>query len=196
MVMSPDLARISKALSLAVDQTMRSGEIIRRLRSFVARGEVARRPEAVPKMIEEASALGLVGAKERSVAVTLAIEPDVPQVLADRVQVQQVLLNLIRNGIEAMEGCPERTLTIGAAAWGSMVALSVTDTGAGISPAIESQLFQPFVTTKREGMGIGLSVCRTIVEAHGGRLWVEANPAGGSVFRFTLPVVGEEHLPE
>ena len=111
--------------------------------------------------------------------------------IADRVQVQQVLLNLLRNAMEAMEASPVRELTLGTARWDSMVAVSVADTGSGIPPAIAAQLFQPFVTTKSDGMGIGLSVCRAIVEAHGGRLWVEPNPGGGSVFRFTLPVAGE-----
>ncbi|MBN8874256.1 MAG: PAS domain S-box protein [Rhodospirillales bacterium] len=186
---APDLARIRQAVGLAAQQTLRSGEIIRRLRAFVARGEVARQPEAMAKLIEEASALALVGAKERGVSVTLHADPGLPAVLVDRVQIQQVLLNLIRNAVEAMETSPERVLTVEAGRWESMVVVVVSDTGCGIPPTIEAQLFQPFVTTKREGMGIGLSVCRTIVEAHGGRLWAEPNPQGGTIFRFTLPVV-------
>lgn len=185
---APDLARVRQAVDLAAQQTLRSGEIIRRLRAFVARGEVARHPEAIAKLIEEASALALVGAKERGVAVTLRAEPDLPTVLVDRVQIQQVLLNLIRNAVEAMDGSAERSLVVEARRFESMVVVMVSDTGSGIPPAIEAQLFQPFVTTKREGMGIGLSVCRTIVEAHGGRLWAEPNPAGGTIFRFTVPV--------
>ena len=187
----PDLAQARRALTLASAQTQRSGEIIRRLRAFVARGEPARRPEALDNLIEEASALALAGLGERGVVVKFALEPDLPQVAADRVQVQQVLLNLIRNAVEAMDDGERRELTLGAALWDCMVAVSVADTGSGISPVIEAQLFQPFVTTKSDGMGIGLSVCRAIVEAHGGRLWAEANPGGGSVFRFTLPTVGE-----
>jgi len=184
----PDLPRIRLALTLASDQTLRSGDIIRRLRSFVARGEVVRQTLPVDKLIEEASALALVGAQERGIDVRLDVAADLPPVLADRVQVQQVLLNLIRNAMEALEDSAARTLAITAERWEAMVALSVADSGTGIDPAIEAQLFQPFVTSKRDGMGIGLSVCRTIVEAHGGRLWVEPNPGGGSVFRFTLPV--------
>ena len=115
-------------------------------------------------------------------------DPNLPPVIADRVQVQQVLLNLLRNAVESMEASAVRELTLGTTHWDSMVAVSVADTGSGIPAAIEAQLFQPFVTTKSAGMGIGLSVCRAIVEAHGGRLWVEPNPGGGSVFRFTLPV--------
>ncbi|HEY1933359.1 MAG TPA: PAS domain S-box protein [Acetobacteraceae bacterium] len=187
----PDLARIRHAMSLAVEQTLRSGEIIRRLRGFAGRGETTRQPEVVAKLLEEASALALVGLKERGVTVQLMLDPILPRVLADRVQIQQVLLNLIRNAVEAMETSPRRELALTTERWDRMVAISVTDTGGGIPASIEAQLFQPFVTTKRDGMGIGLSVCRAIVEAHGGRLWVEPNDGGGSVFRFTLPVAPE-----
>lgn len=184
----PDLARIGQAVALANQQTLRSGEIIRRLRAFVARGEVVRQPESIARLIEEASALALVGAKERGVAALLDPGQDLPPVMVDRVQIQQVLLNLIRNAIEAMEQTEERRLHIHAALWESVMAVSISDTGTGILPSIESQLFQPFVTTKREGMGIGLSVCRTIVEAHGGRLWAEPGIERGTIFRFTLPL--------
>jgi two-component system sensor kinase FixL len=183
----PNVARVRQAMNLAAQQTMRSGEIIRRLRAFVARGEVAKRPESVAKVIEEASALALVGAKERGIKVLIRIDPDLPTAEVDRVQIQQVLLNLIRNAVEAMEGHEVRELSIGTATEAGAVLVSVADTGGGIPPEIETRLFQPFVTTKADGMGIGLSVCRTIVEAHGGRLWVEPNGGNGSVFRFTLP---------
>jgi two-component system sensor kinase FixL len=183
----PNVARVRQAMNLAAQQTLRSGEIIRRLRAFVARGEVAKRPESVAKVIEEASALALVGAKERGIKVLIRIDPDLPTAAVDRVQIQQVLLNLIRNAVEAMEGHEVRELSIGTATEAGSVLVSVADTGGGIPPEIETRLFQPFVTTKADGMGIGLSVCRTIVEAHGGRLWVEPNGSNGSVFRFTLP---------
>jgi two-component system, LuxR family, sensor kinase FixL len=183
----PNLPRARQAMNLAAQQTLRSGEIIRRLRAFVARGEVTRRPESVAKLIEEASALALVGAKEHGIKVLITIDPDLPNAMVDRVQVQQVLLNLIRNAVEAMEDRDIRELSVGTVVQAGVVLVSVADTGSGISPEIEAKLFQPFVTTKPDGMGIGLSVCRTIVEAHGGRLWVEPNTGGGSVFRFTLP---------
>jgi two-component system, LuxR family, sensor kinase FixL len=187
----PDLAHIRQALTLAAAQTLRSGEIIRRLRAFVERGETARRPERLDALVEEASALALVGLGDRGVTMKFSRDPKLPAVIVDRVQVQQVLLNLLRNAVEAMETSTVRELTLGTARWDSMVAVSVADTGSGIPAAIEAQLFQPFVTTKSAGMGIGLSVCRAIVEAHGGRLWVEPNPGGGTVFRFTLPVAEE-----
>ncbi len=190
-----DVARVRRAMEYAVEQTQRSGEIIRRLRSFVGRGETTRQPETVAKLVEEASALALVGMKERGVTVRLLLDPMLPQVLADRVQMQQVLLNLLRNAVEAMETSTRRELTLRTERWDHMVAISVADTGSGIPPAMEAQLFQPFVTTKRDGMGIGLSVCRAIVEAHGGRLWVEPNDGGGSIFHLTLPSVDEVPSP-
>ncbi len=183
----PNLERIRQAMNHAVEQTLRSGEIIRRLRDFVTRGEVARQSESIAKLIEEASALALVGAKERGVKVMIGMDPDLPAASVDRVQVQQVLLNLIRNAMEAMEGCEVRELAVAASTRADHIMISVTDTGSGISPEIEARLFQPFVTTKADGMGIGLSVCRTIIEAHGGVLWMEPQPGGGSAFHFTLP---------
>jgi len=188
---SPDFDHLRKALRLAADQAQRSGDIIRRLRSYAARGDTTRRPEPLGALVEEAAALAMVGMGDRYVNVKYTLDADLPPVIADRVQVQQVLLNLIRNAIEAMEHSTVRELTVGTAVWDCMVAVSVADTGSGIPPSIEAQLFQPFVTTKRDGMGIGLSVCRAIVEAHGGRLWSEANPGGGTVFRFTLPTEPE-----
>jgi two-component system, LuxR family, sensor kinase FixL len=184
----PNLPRARQAMNLAVQQTMRSGEIIRRLRAFVARGEVTRQPESVAKLIEEASALALVGAQEHGIKVMISIGANLPNAVVDRVQIQQVLLNLIRNAIEAMGGCEVRELSIGTTVENDLVLIRVADTGSGISSDIEAKLFQPFITTKAEGMGIGLSVCRTIVEAHGGRIWAEPNTGGGCTFLFTLPI--------
>ena len=183
----PDLARVRQAVALAADQSLRSGQIIRRLRDFVARGETEKRPEDAAKLVEEASALALAGAKERGVKVMLRNGRGSPRVLADRVQVQQVLLNLIRNAVEAMRETKRRELTVEVAPEGDMVLFSVADTGPGLAPEVAARLFEPFVTTKQHGMGVGLSICRTIVEAHGGRIWTEPNPGGGTVFRFALP---------
>jgi two-component system sensor kinase FixL len=187
--------RLAEALGKASDQTLRAGEIIRRLRDFVSRGETERRLESLPKLIEEAGALALVGAKEHGVRVQFDIDPAVSLVLADRVQVQQVVLNLIRNAIDAMEDSARRELHIGARpVEDDMVQVSVSDTGPGVSPDMIDQLFQPFITTKRHGMGVGLSISRTIVEAHGGRIWAEPNANGGASFHFTLRGVGDEEL--
>ena len=141
------------------------------------------------KLIEESAALGLVGGRERGVSVQIIRDPTVDLVFVDKVQVQQVVLNLLRNALEAMEDCQPKELRIATSPGEHGLAMvSVTDTGPGISPAIADRLFQPFVTTKgAQGMGVGLSICRTIVEAHGGRIWVEPNTPAGTVFKFTLP---------
>jgi two-component system sensor kinase FixL len=182
------------AMDKAGDQALRAGQIIRRLRDFVARGESERRVEDIKKLVEEASALALVGAKDKGVRVRFDFDPHGSDfVLADKVQIQQVLLNLIRNAIDAMEDAERRELVIATSPVADhLVEISVADTGSGISPEISAQLFQPFVTTKRQGMGVGLSISRTIVEAHGGSIMPRPNPGGGTVFSFTLPVVTKE----
>jgi two-component system sensor kinase FixL len=183
------------AMDKAAEQAVRAGQIIRRLRDFVARGESERRVESVKKLIEEASALALVGAKDQGVRVRFQFDPAVDLVLADKVQVQQVVLNLIRNAIEAMEASSRRELVIAAVpAKDDSVEISVADSGSGIAPEMTGQLFQPFVTTKRHGMGVGLSISRTIVEAHGGQIGASPNPAGGTTFRFTLRAVTQEEV--
>jgi len=184
---------IGGAMDKAAEQALRAGDIIRRLRDFVARGESDRRVEDVRKLVEEASALALVGAKDKGVRVRFEFAPRADFVLADRVQIQQVLLNLMRNAIEAMETAERRELVISTAlSADKMIEIGVADTGAGIAPEVAAQLFQPFVTTKRHGMGVGLSISRTIVEAHGGSIAARPNPGGGTAFFFTLPAVTRE----
>ncbi|HZX84083.1 MAG TPA: PAS domain S-box protein [Reyranella sp.] len=185
---SPSIPMLRDALGKAADQALRAGHIIRRLREFVSRGESDRRIENLAKLIEDASTLALVGAREGGITVSFRLDPKADLVLADRIQIQQVLVNLIRNAMESMiETTEERRLEIASAAGaGDVVEVSVADTGPGLAPEVASHLFQPFVTTKRKGMGLGLSICRTIVEAHGGKIWVEDRPGGGTVFRFTL----------
>ena len=188
-------ALLRDAMDKAAEQALRAGQVIRRLRDFVARGESERRVESVTKLVEEASALALVGAKDQGVRVRFQFDPAVDLVLADKVQIQQVLLNLLRNAIEAMEASARRELVISVASGAdNMVTISVADTGSGISPEMAPQLFQPFVTNKRHGMGVGLSICRSIVEGHGGQIGAEPNPAGGTIFRFTLRAVSQEDL--
>jgi two-component system sensor kinase FixL len=126
------------------------------------------------------------------VKVRVRIDPSVQCVLADGVQIQQVLVNLMRNALEAMVGSERRELDITVARMNDLMAeVMVSDTGAGIAPEILPRLFESFVTTKETGMGVGLSISKTIIEAHGGRLWVEANPIGGTIFKLTLPSVSE-----
>jgi len=189
-----DSVVIRDAMEKAAEQSLRAGQIIRRLRDFVARGESERRIESVKKLVEEASALALVGAKEHGVRVKFQIDPARDLVLVDKVQIQQVLLNLIRNAIEAMEQSTRRELLIASRPDGELVEVSVADTGPGIATEVAGQLFQPFVTTKRYGMGVGLSISRSIVESHGGQIVVEPNQGGGTVFRFTMTGVTSEDL--
>ncbi|MFG1421896.1 sensor histidine kinase [Roseixanthobacter liquoris] len=192
---SPHVPQLLGALDKAAEQALRAGDIIRRLRDFVARGESERRVESLSKLVEETSALALVGAKEYGIEVRFKFDPACDLVLADKVQVQQVLLNLIRNSMEAMMEAPRRFLVVQTSPEeDDMVAVSVSDTGHGISKEIADQLFMPFITTKQHGMGVGLSISRTIIESHGGRIWAEANPEGGTIFRFTLRAVQEEAL--
>ncbi|WP_374470029.1 PAS domain S-box protein [Phenylobacterium sp.] len=192
-----DKAKVKGALTSAGEQALRAGQIIRRLRDFVGKGEAERRIESLPQLLEEAGALAMVGAKERGVRLRFAIDRRVDLVLADKVQVQQVVLNLMRNAIDAMEESPRRDLVVAARPVDEeMVEVSVTDTGPGVSPEVADQLFQPFITTKQQGMGVGLSISRTIIEAHGGRIWVEPNPAGGAIFRFTLMAAPEGELTD
>lgn len=183
----PTGVRIQDGLDRATEQALRAGEIIRRLRDFVRRGETEQRFESLAKIVEEAGALALVGAKVHNVRVSYQLDPACDAVLTDRVQIQQVLLNLIRNAVEAMVGRPQRDLTVSSlSADGGMVQVNVADTGGGLEPHIAERLFEPFLTTKENGLGVGLSICRTIVEAHGGRIWAEVNPVGGAIFCFTL----------
>ncbi|MCB1496287.1 MAG: PAS domain S-box protein [Bauldia sp.] len=184
--------RLREALDKAADQALRAGQIIRHLREFVSRGESEKRGESVARMVEEASALALVGAKERGIRVRFDIADDVNHVLADRVQVEQVLLNLIRNAIEAMteaDSSPKELAISARRIPGGMVEIAVADTGPGIAPEVAERLFTPFVTSKVQGMGVGLSISRTIINAHGGTISADTLPGKGTTFRFTLRTI-------
>ena len=171
----------------------RASQVIQRLRQFVRKAGAQRSSEEVRQTVEEAAALALLGAEAREVRLTTDFAPDTPLVLIDKVQIQQVLVNLIRNAVEAMQSSQRRELIIRTVmSVDAMVEVSVADSGPGLAPDVRSRLFQPFVTTKPAGMGVGLSICRGIVEAHGGRMWIADNDGGGADFRFTLPASGAD----
>jgi two-component system, LuxR family, sensor kinase FixL len=178
---------IREALAETASEALRAGQIVRRLRDFVAKGELDTQILPLGKLINDATTLGLVGARESGVEWSIEIEPGVDNVLADRVQIQQVMVNLMRNGIEAMNGSPVKQLAIRARPKGDdQVEISVADSGHGVPADMIEQLFLPFISTKAKGMGLGLSICRTIVEAHGGQISVDSNADSGTIFTFTL----------
>jgi two-component system sensor kinase FixL len=189
--------RVEEALEKAVAQAARAGEIIRRLRQYVGKGENERRFEDLNNVVEEAIALALIGAKQHGVRVMLELAPDLPRIALDKIQIQQVVLNLVRNAVEAMLATEDPLLTIGTRQYakrgvGLLAEVKISDSGCGLDSAVFGQIFQPFVTTKADGMGVGLSICRSIVEAHGGRIWAEPNPLGGTSFTFTLSMTATD----
>jgi len=188
-----DRGRLLDALERANGQALRAGDIIKRLRDFVARGDTERTLENLTHVVEEASLLAMVGAKEHGVKVAFDFDPTTRRVLIDKVQIQQVVVNLFRNAVDALEDAATKALKVSVKPSGNRLAVvTVADTGPGIPNEIAARLFQPFVTTKKQGMGVGLSISRNIIEAHGGRIWAESNPGGGAVFRFSVPTASEE----
>ena len=180
------------AMVKASAQAERAGKIIRRVREFVNKREPSRAPVTLVEVVGDAIEFALLDARKVGVEIHVDVPPDLPPVFVDRVMIEQVVMNLVKNGVEAMSP-PEagRELTVSARADGERgVELAVADRGKGFAADDAERLFAPFYTTKPEGMGMGLSICRSIVEFHGGRLWAQPNPGGGSVFRFTLPVGG------
>ena len=188
-----DARDIRQALEKLGVQAQRAGRIIRRVHDFVRKSEPRRAPCALGEIIEDCAGFVESEARKRHVQIETAL-PLLPPVLADRLMLEQVLLNLIRNGMEAMNATPEgqRVLRIAAEIVDGEVMVTITDQGCGISPEAREKLFSAFFTTKAEGMGVGLSICRSIIEFHRGRLWSEDNtrsPTGsGTMFIFTLPL--------
>lgn len=181
--------RAETRIGRAAEQVMRAGSIIRRLRDFIQRGETEKAICRARDLIEEAVALALVDLKDPGLRLRYELDPLQPYVLVDRVQIQQVLFNLVRNAIEAMAESARREITLSTRqVAGEQVEFAVADTGPGLPPDA-NMLFKPFATSKRSGMGLGLSICWSIVEAHHGRLWADTNPDGGSTFHFVVPAV-------
>lgn len=184
--------RVAEALDKAAAQTERAGQVVRTMRAFVRKGDGERRPEVLNKAIEEACALAMAGLGDLGVKLGFELAHGLPEVMIDKVPVQQVVVNLVRNAAEAMRDAPRRELTI--RDWltaEGRVAVEIRDTGPGLAPEVSAQLFQPFVTTKASGMGMGLSICRSIVNSHGGSIRAEPVAEGGTRFVFDLPVAGE-----
>jgi two-component system sensor kinase FixL len=178
---------IEEILSKAAAQVVRAGEIIRRQRQFVTRGKSERSVHLLSGIVEAARELVFVAASNSDVRVTTRFTAERDHVRADEIQIQQVIVNLMRNAVEAMKDSRERELLLATSSHEGVVRLDVSDTGQGLSDATRATLFEPFKTTKPGGMGVGLSISRSIIEAHGGRLWAEPNPGGGTTFSLTLP---------
>jgi two-component system, LuxR family, sensor kinase FixL len=191
LIKTGDQERIQSVLQRITDQTNRTRGIVERLRDFVKKRDVQMRAETLSQVIEEAITLTRASVRYGGLRFTVKTDPPGVQVEIDKVQVQQVLFNLLRNAIEAMQDQPKRQLVVATSlVQGGMVEISVADSGPGLVDEVRAKLFQPFVTTKVHGMGVGLSVCRAIVESHGGLLWADNNPRRGTIFRFTVRRVG------
>jgi two-component system, LuxR family, sensor kinase FixL len=180
--------RLRAVVERAAEQAVRAGQIIQRLREFVSRGDTEKRIEFLPPLLGEARELALLGTKQRGIPIHLEDNITDISVIVDKIQIQQVLLNLLRNAAEATAGQDDGRIVLAAAGLGGdMVEISVADNGPGLPDEIRARLFQPFVSTKKTGMGVGLSICHTIIAAHNGRLWAESGSGVGTVFRMTLP---------
>ena len=194
LLASPDaeaLEMVREALDEAAAQSIRAGQIVRRLRDFIARGDSDKHVESLRKLVTEASALALTGTGPAAIDVDIRLDAVADTVLVDRIQIQQVLLNLIRNAVEAMQRSPRRRIDIRSIAKNSdQVTVIVADSGPGLTPDMQRHLFEPFQSSKEQGMGLGLSISRSIVEAHGGRIWAEPADIGGAAFHFTLARAG------
>jgi two-component system sensor kinase FixL len=182
-----DRALVREAMAEARAQSLRAGQIVRRLRDFISRGTSEKRIESLRQIVGEACALALTGTGQARVDMDIQLDPAVDPVWVDRIQVQQVLLNLVRNAIDAMGRQSRQRIEIRSrTADEGSIEISVADNGPGIAAAQLAHLFEPFHTSKESGMGLGLSISRTIIEAHGGRIWAAPSPLGGAAFHFTL----------
>jgi PAS domain S-box-containing protein len=186
---SPDLDEVRAILADIRKDDQRAGEVIERMRGLLKRRAVERRRLDVGLLAGEVLTLVRPDANARRVALALEANPALPSVEGDRVQLQQVLLNLVLNAVDAVKdnSAPDRRVGIRARPAGDTVEVSVTDNGHGIPADLLGRVFEPFFTSKPNGLGMGLAISRSIVEAHGGRLWAENNPAGGATFTFSLP---------
>ncbi|MDP2895444.1 MAG: PAS domain S-box protein [bacterium] len=187
----PNLDEVREALEDIVKDGHRAGGVIRRLRALLKKGELERTPLDINGIVEEIVSLLYSEAVVKGVNMRMDLQRELPLVLGDRIQIQQVLMNLMMNGMESMAevGAESRKLVVTTSPHdGNAVLVSIQDAGLGLDEENMAKLFTPFFTTKAEGMGMGLAIARSIVEAHGGRLWATNNPDRGATFHFTLPV--------
>jgi two-component system sensor kinase FixL len=176
----------------AVEQASRAGGIIRSLRKFVEKEDADRTFECINTIIEEAIALILPGGSETGIRFETALDADLPHVLVDKIRLQQVVVNLVRNALEALQDTKDACLEVTTKLDNSgMIEVCIRDNGPGLPVALKGKLFQSFVTSKSKGMGVGLSICRTIVEEHQGKIFALNNVGGGVTFCFTLPTLPE-----
>ena len=180
-----EAATLLPALEKAASQAQRAGKIISRIREFVKRSEPRRQSIQISTVIENAVGLAEIHTRKRQVTIVCNVPAELPDVLADPILIEQVLLNLIKNGLEAMDHATHQNLLVDVALHGNQIEVAVIDLGHGLTDP--ERLFEPFFSTKSEGLGMGLNICRTIIESHHGRLWATPNPQGGTIFRFTLP---------
>ena len=180
-----DLDKLLPALEKAASQAQRAGKIISRIREFVKRSEPRRQSIQIDTVIENAISLAEIHARKRQIVIERQIPENLPDVLADPILIEQVLLNLLKNGLESMEQSEIGNLVVRVNLHDDQIEVGVMDRGHGLTDP--ERLFEPFFSTKTEGLGMGLNICRTIIESHHGRLWASNNPEGGTTFRFTLP---------
>lgn len=189
-------AKADEMFNKAITQSARAGDVIRRLRGLFEKGETQPSTEHINDVVEDVASLALMDAKALNINYKLNLARKLPMLIIDKIQIQQVVLNLVRNAVEAFDGAEKRELVIETMRNDAgTVEVAVCDTGPGLPVKVEGNLFEPFVTGKQRGMGVGLSISDRIVKAHGGRLWAEPNPGGGTQFRFTLPLT-ESQMPK
>ncbi len=185
----PEAVRARDFLDKAANETKMAGGIMRTLREFIEKRKTNREIDDLNTIVEETVVLGMAGSAEVKAMLRKKLTPGLPAIRVDRIQIQQVVLNLVRNAVDAMADSARRELVV---ATGldepGFVCVTVSDTGPGIAPDVMAKLFQPFVTTKENGMGVGLTICQSIVEAHEGKIWGDTNGEGGATFRFRLPI--------
>ncbi len=183
-------------LAKTARQAERAGQVIRRIRSFVKRSDPIRKFVDPTAILAEAVGLAEIDARALGMQIHQDIEPALPAIFVDPILIEQVLLNLIKNGLEAMRQTDQKELRIQVNILDDQILFAVIDRGPGVAAEIKERLFDSFYTTKAEGMGMGLNICRSIIESHQGRLWFDDNPQGGCSFRFTLPLEATPQLTQ